>query len=81
MDQLKNRNAVSEMINQVKQLEANMYTSQEYTNSMNMLITTNDSGKSKDQNLTEKVNKLNDHIEDINQLTSELLEDLASRHN
>lgn len=78
---MKNKNAVSQMIDQVKQIEENMFTNQEYTNSMNMLITSNDSGKSKDQNLTNKVNKISQHIEDINHITSELLKDLTSKHN
>ncbi|HLR21095.1 MAG TPA: hypothetical protein VK087_03740 [Tissierellaceae bacterium] len=78
---MKNINTVSEMINQVKEIEKNMSTNQEYTNSMTMLMNSNDLSKSKDKDLTDKVEKLNNHIEDINQLTSDLLEDLASRHN
>lgn len=68
-------------MNQVKQIEENMLINKEYTNSMNMLINSNDLARSKDQDLTDQVNQLDNHIDDINKLTSNLLNDLASRYN
>lgn len=78
---MENQNTISEMMDQVKQIEENMLINKEYTNSMNMLINSNDLARSKDQDLTDQVNKLDKHIDDINKLTSDLLNDLASRHN
>lgn len=81
MNKLENKNTISEIMNQVKQIEENMLINKEYTNSMNMLINSNDLARSKDQDLTDQVNQLDNHIDDINKLTSNLLNDLASRYN
>ncbi|MBC8589774.1 hypothetical protein [Wansuia hejianensis] len=78
---MKNENAISEMINQAKEIEQNNQTNMEHTTSMTMLVNSNDLAQPKDKELANKINKLNRHIEDINQLTSDLLNDLTSRHN
>lgn len=78
---MENKNAIEEIINQAKQIEENNYNNMEYTNSINMLLSSNDLGRSKDKNLSNKLNQLNKQIEDINSLTQELLNDLNMRHN
>lgn len=78
---MENKNAMNEIINQAKLIEENNFNNMEYTNSINLLLSSNDLGRSKDKDLSEKVDKLNSQIEDINSLTQELLDDLNMRHN
>lgn len=78
---MENKNAMEEIINQAKLIEENNYNNMEYTNSINMLLSSNDLGRSKDRDLSDKFDKLNKQIEDINSLTQELLDDLNQRHN
>lgn len=78
---MKNENVISEMINQVREIEQNMFTNMEHATSMNMLVNSNDLAKSKDLELSGKIDRLNRHIEDINKLTADLLNDLTRRHN
>lgn len=76
-----NPKAISEILNQAKKIEDNNFSNMEHSTSINMLLTSSDLGGPKDKKLSEKFNKLNQHIEDINKLTSDLLNDLASKHN
>jgi hypothetical protein len=46
-----------------------------------MLINSNDLAQPKDKGLSDKFRKLNRQLEDINKLTSDLLDDLTRRHN
>lgn len=78
---MENPKAISEILNQAKKIEDNNFSNMEYSTSINMLLTSSDLGGPKDKELSNKFNKLNKQIEDINKLTSELLSDLASRHN
>lgn len=78
---MENKNAMNEIINQAKSIEENNYNNMEYSNSMNLLLSSNDLGRSKDKKLSDKVDKLNKQIEDINTLTQDLLNDLNMRHN
>lgn len=78
---MENKRAMEEIINQAKQIEENNFSNMEHTNSISMLLSSNDLGKSKDKDLSQKFNKLNKQMEDINKLTSDLLNDLSSRHN
>lgn len=81
MRSMKNENSISEMINQAREIEKNIFTNMEHTNSMTMLINSNDLSQPKDKELADKVHRLNSQFEDINQLTCELLEDLTRRYN
>ena len=78
---MENKNAMNKIINQAKSIEENNYNNMEYSNSMNLLLSSNDLGRSKDKKLSDKVDKLNKQIEDINTLTQDLLNDLNMRHN
>lgn len=78
---MENKNAIEEIINQAKLIEENNNSNMEYTTSINMLLSSNDLGRTKDRNLSDKLNKLNKQIEDINSLTQDLLNDLNMRHN
>lgn len=78
---MENPKAISEILNQAKKIEENNLSNMEHFTSINMLLTSNDLGKSKDKELTAKFNELEKQMEDINQLTSDLLNDLATRHN
>lgn len=78
---MKNENTISEMINQAKQIEENNLNNMEYTTSMSMMVSSNDLGKSKDKELSQKIKELDKNIENINELTSDLLNDLRNRHN
>ncbi|WFA09015.1 hypothetical protein [Tissierella sp. Yu-01] len=78
---MENKRAMEEIINQTKRIEENNFNNMEYTTSINMLLNSNDLAQPKDYELAKKFNKLNKRIEDINKLTSDLLNDLSSRHN
>ena len=78
---MENKNAMEEIINQAKLIEENDYNNMEYTTSINILLSSNDLGRSKDRQLSDKFNKLNKQIEDINTMTQDLLDDLNQRHN
>ncbi|MGN9163777.1 hypothetical protein ACTNDY_00630 [Tissierellaceae bacterium HCP3S3_D8] len=78
---MENKNAMSEIIKQAKKIEENNFNNMEFATSMTMLINSNDLAQPKDRDLADKVNRLNRHIEDINKLTDELLQNLISKHN
>ncbi len=78
---MENKRAIEEIMNQAKKIEVNNFNNLEYTTSINMLLNSNDLAQPKDYELAKKFNKLNKRIEDINKLTSDLLDDLSSRHN
>ena len=78
---MENPRTIGEIIKQTKQIEENNWHSTQYLNSINMLLTSNDLGTIKDDNLSKKFNQLNNKMEDINKLTEELLSHLSSKHN
>lgn len=78
---MENKKAMEEVIKQAKLIEENNFSNMEYTTSINMLLNSNDLAQPKDRELSDKFNRLNKQLEDINQLTSDLLNDLTSRHN
>ena len=78
---IENKNTMSEIIKQAKKIEQNNFNNMEFATSMTMLINSNDLAQPKDRDLADKVNRLNRHIEDINKLTDELLQNLISKHN
>ena len=78
---MENPKAIAEILDQAKRIEENNFSNMEHFTSISMLLNSNDLGNTKDKELTAKFNKLNQHMEDINKLTSDLLNDLASRHN
>ncbi|MEW8974055.1 MAG: hypothetical protein AB2375_07655 [Tissierellaceae bacterium] len=78
---MENKNTMSEIIKQAKKIEENNFNNMEFATSMTMLINSNDLAQPKDRDLADKVNRLNRHIEDINKLTDELLQNLISKHN
>lgn len=78
---MENKNSIKEIIHQARSIEENNVSNMEYTNSINMLLSSNDLARSKDKNLSQKFNQLNKQIEDINALTQELLKDLSMRYN
>lgn len=78
---MENPRAIAEVLNQAKKIEENNFSNMEHITSINMLLTSSDLGKSKDMELSKKINKINEHMEDINKLTLDLLNDLATRHN
>ena len=78
---MENPRAIAEILEQAKKIEENNFSNMEHFTSIDMLLSSSDLGKTKDKELTAKFNKLNQHMEDINTLTSDLLNDLASRHN
>jgi len=78
---MENQKAIGEILNQAKKIEENNFSNMEHFTSISMLLSSNDLGRSKDRELSDKFNKLNRQMEDVNKLTSDLLEDLATRHN
>lgn len=78
---MKNKNAMAELIKQTRKIEENNFLNMEHTTSISILLNSNDLTQSKDKKITDKVEKLNRQIEDINKLTSDLLNDLTSKHN
>lgn len=78
---MENKNAISEMISQTRKIEENNLFNMEYTNSISMMLNSNDLARPKDKQLADKLNQLNNQMEDVNKLTSELLDDLTRRYN
>ncbi len=78
---MENPRTIAEILSQTKKIEENNWNSTQYLNSINMLLTSNDLGTVKDENLSEKFQQLNHKIEDINKLTEDLLSHLSSKHN
>lgn len=78
---MENPKPIEEMLNQAKKIEENNFSNLEHSTSISILLSSNDLGQSKDRELSDKVSKLNQQMDDINKLTSDLLNDLATRHN
>lgn len=80
-EDIKNPKPIEEILNQAKKIEENNFSTIEYCNSINNMLNSNDLSESKDRDLTLKIKKLNRQMEDINRLTSELLNNLSSKNN
>ena len=78
---MENPRAIGEIIEQTKKVEENNWNSTQYLNSINMLLTSNDLAKVKDEDLSKKFTQLNSKMEDVNKLTEDLLSILSSKHN
>ncbi len=78
---MENPRAISEILTQAKKIEENNFSNMEHFTSISMLLTSSDLGSTKDKELSNKFNTLNRKMEDINQLTSDLLDELASKNN
>ena len=81
MSIMENPKSLKEIIDQTKKIDENNFNNLQYLNSINMLLTSNDLGSTKDDNLSKKFEELNSKMEDISKLTSDLLEELSRRHN
>lgn len=78
---MENQRVMAEIIREAKKIEENNLSNMSHFDSIDMLLSSNDLGNAKDKELSKKFNKLNKQMEDINKLTSDLLNDLAIRHN
>lgn len=78
---MENKKAMEEIINQARKIEENNFSNMEHTTSISMLLNSNDLAQPKDKSLSSKFNILNKQLQDINELTNNLLNDLASRYN
>lgn len=76
-----NPKTISELINQAKKIDDNNFSNMEHLTSINILLSSNDSGQSKDKELSTKFSKLNQQMIDINKQTSDLLSELSKKHN
>lgn len=76
---MQNPSTIGEIIKQTKKVEENNWNSTQYLNSINMLLTSNDLGKVKDENLSKKFTQLNNKMENINKLTEDLLSLLSEQ--
>ncbi|MBU5292879.1 hypothetical protein FYJ27_01915 [Anaerosalibacter bizertensis] len=76
---MENPRSISEMINQTKRIEENNSNNMEHLTSMEILLTSNDYARSKDENLSKTFYKLQEKVEDINTLTKKLLSDLEDK--
>lgn len=81
MNSVKNPRSLKEIIDQTKKIDENNFDSTQCLNSINMLLASNDLGSTKDEELSKKFQELNSKIEDVNRLTSSLLEELSKRNN
>ena len=81
MSSMENPRTIGEILAQTKRIDENNWNSTQYLNSINMLLTSSDLGKAKDEKLSEKFTQLHHKMEDINKLTEDLLSHLSSRHN
>lgn len=78
---MENPNAIGEILDQTKRIEENNWHTTQYLNSIDMLLTSNDLGQTKDEDLSKQFSKLHNKMEDVNKLTERLLSDLTSKHN
>ncbi len=78
---MENPRTIGEILNQTKRIEENNWNSTQYLNSINMLLSSNDLGTTKDESLSKKFEQLNHKMEDVNKLTEDLLSHLSSKHN
>ncbi len=78
---MENPKAIAEILEQAKKIEDNNFSNMEHFTSISMLLNANDLGRTKDKELSKKFDQLNKKMDDINKLTSDLLNDLSSRHN
>lgn len=78
---MENPKVIGEIINQAKKIEENNFSNIEHFTSISMLLNSSDLGRTKDKDLSAKFGKLNQQMNDINKQTSDLLNDLSSRHN
>jgi len=78
---MENPRAIAEILSQAKKIEENNFSNMEHFTSISMLLNSNDLAQPKDKELSKKFDKLNKHMEDINKLTADLLNDLASMNN
>ena len=76
-----NPKTISELINQAKKIDDNNFSNMEHLTSISILLSSNDSGQSKDKDLSSRFSKLNQQMMDINQQTSDLLNELSKKHN
>lgn len=76
-----NPKTISELINQAKKIDDNNFSNMEHLTSISILLSSNDSGQSKDKELSSKFSKLNQQMMDINKQTSDLLSELSKKHN
>ncbi|MFA5576644.1 MAG: hypothetical protein WCZ27_06345 [Tissierellaceae bacterium] len=78
---MENPRIMAEIIKEAKKIEENNLSNMSHFDSIDMLLSSNDLGNSKDKELSKKFDKLSRQMEDINKITSDLLSDLAIRHN
>ncbi|HLS52437.1 MAG TPA: hypothetical protein VK031_00555 [Tissierellaceae bacterium] len=78
---MKNNNAISEMINQTRLIEKNNLNNMEYTTNITSLASSEDLAQIRDEKISRKIKELHKQIEDINRLTSDLLNDLTRKYN
>lgn len=78
---MENPRSISEMISQTKRIEENNSNNMEHLTSMEILLTSNDYARSKDESLSKTFYKLQEKVEDINTLTKKLLSDLEDKTN
>lgn len=78
---MENPRAIGEILNQAKKIEENNFSNMEHFTSISMLLNSSELGRTKDKKLSAKFNQLTQQMEDINKLTSDLLNDLSSRYN
>jgi|SRR5690625_3450714 len=81
MRSMKNNNAISEMINQTRLIEKNNLNNMEYTTNITSLASSEDLAQIRDEKISRKIKELHKQIEDINRLTSDLLNDLTRKYN
>lgn len=76
-----NKNTISDIINETRKIEDNNHTNIHFYSKITYLIDSNNLGQTLDKNLEDKIKLLNRQMNDINHLTSEILNDLSKRHN
>ncbi|NLJ97981.1 MAG: hypothetical protein GX320_01760 [Tissierellia bacterium] len=78
---MENPRAIGEILDQTKKIEENNWHTTQYLNSINMLLTSSDLGRTKDKELSTQFAQLHSKMEDVNELTERLLSHLSSKHN
>lgn len=75
---MENKRTMNEIIEQAKMIEDNNWNNLECVTGIDLLLTSEDYGSTKDKNLEKEFVNLKEKIEDVNSLTKSLLSKLET---
>lgn len=75
---MEDKGTINEIINQTKILEENNWNTMEYVTGIDLLLTSDNNGTTKDRELSQKFSSIRKKVEEINHLTKDFLSALES---